>query len=102
MIVRIFDTAVNPEDVERGTQIFFEQVKPFFDTVPGCLGIEMLIGAEEVAGGGIEVAAVSRWESLGAVQDATDSPGYEQALADFRQLFERTPIVRHYEIVEPT
>ena len=100
MIVRIFDTAVNPEDVERGTQIFLEQVKPFFDQIPGCRGIEMLIGAEEVAGGQIEVAAVSRWESLGAVEDATNSPDYDKALEEFRKLFERTPIVRHYDAVE--
>ncbi|MFN2525186.1 MAG: antibiotic biosynthesis monooxygenase [Actinomycetota bacterium] len=100
MIVRIFDTAVNPEDVERGMQVFREQVKPFFDKLPGCLGIEMLIGAEEVAGGEIEVAAVSRWESLGAVQDATSSPEYDAALAEFRALFEKTPIVRHYETVD--
>ncbi len=100
MIVRIFDTAVNPEDVERGTQIFLEQVKPFFDKLPGCHGIEMLIGAEEVAGGVIEVAAISRWDSLGAAEDATNNPDYEQALAEFRTLFEKTPIVRHYETVD--
>lgn len=100
MIVRIFDTAVNPEDVERGTRIFLEQVKPFFDKVPGCHGIEMLIGVEEVAGGVIEVAAVSRWDSLGAVDDAINSPDYEEALAEFRRLFEKTPIVRHYVVAE--
>lgn len=100
MIVRIFDTAVNPEDVERGKKLFTDQLEPAFGRFPGCLGIEMLIGVEEVAGGVVEIAAISRWESLAAIEKAIATPDYENALREFRELFEKTPIVRHYESID--
>lgn len=100
MIVRIFDTAADPADVERGKQLFREQVRPAFESFPGCLGIEMLIRTEEHSGDLVEIAAISRWESMEAIERATQSPEYDVALEELTQLFRQTPIIRHFESVD--
>jgi hypothetical protein len=100
MIVRIFNTAVDPDDVERGKVIFREEVKPAFDAFDGCTGIEWYIGVDEHSADLVDVAAVSRWVSLEAIEAATASPEYAQALSELRQLFRQTPIVHHYEAAE--
>ncbi len=100
MIVRLFETAVDPGDVERGIELFRTQVVPAFDAFEGCHGIEMLIGEEEQTGGYVEIAAVSRWRSREDIETATASSEYAQALAEIRTLFERTPIVRHFQTID--
>ncbi len=97
MIIRIFDTAVDPDNVERGKQLFRDQVRPAFEGFPGCNGIEMLIGLKPGSGGFIDVTAVSRWDSLEDIDAATQTEEYDECLRDLRELFEKTPIVRHFE-----
>ncbi|MDP9223897.1 MAG: antibiotic biosynthesis monooxygenase [Actinomycetota bacterium] len=96
MIVRIFDTAINPDDVARSIELFRTQVVPVFESFPGCLGIEMLIGTQERSGDLVDVLAISRWDSPGAAEDATGTARYAQAMREVRQLFQQTPIVRHF------
>jgi quinol monooxygenase YgiN len=100
MIVRIFDTTVDPGDVERGTQLFRDEARPAFDKFDGCHGIEMLISVEEHSGDFVQIAAVSRWDSMQAIEAATATPEYETALANLRKLFAQTPIVRHFETID--
>jgi quinol monooxygenase YgiN len=100
MIVRIFNTAVDPEDVDRGKQIFREQVKPVFEAFEGCSGIEWYIGVDEHSADLVNVAALSRWESTDAIERAVASPDYEVALSQLRDLFRQTPIVHHYVAAE--
>ncbi len=99
MIVRIFETAVDPDDVERHTQLFNDQVAPTFDGFQGCHGIESLVGLDEHAEGLVTIAAISRWDSMEVVRKATSSPQYKQALAEIHDLFRQTPLVRHFEMV---
>ena len=100
MIVRIFSTAVDPEDVERGNEIFTTDVAPVFDSFPGCHGVEWFIGLEEHSGDLVDVTAISRWDSTDAIDRATASAEYERALARLRELFRQTPIVRHYRTLD--
>lgn len=100
MIVRIFDTAVDPADVDRATELFRGTVRPAFESFPGCHGIEMFIGVEDHSGDLVEVAAVSRWESLDAIGSAVESDDYTQALGELRTLFVQAPLVRHFESVD--
>jgi quinol monooxygenase YgiN len=100
MIVRIFNTAVDPEDVERGKAIFRDQVKPVFESFEGCTGIEWYIGVDEHSADLVDVAALSRWESLEAIEPAVTSPEYEVALSQLRELFREAPIIHHYEEAE--
>ena len=100
MIVRIFDTAIDPGDVERAKELFRSQVEPAFNNFPGCHGIEMYIGVEDHSGDLVEVAAVSRWDSVEDIAKAIDTDEYTEALAELRKLFVQSPLVRHFERVE--
>lgn len=95
MIIRMFDTAVDPEDVERGQELFRSQVRPAFEAFDGCHGIDMYIGVEAVAGF-VDVVAVSRWSSEDQIDRALASEEYAEALAELKELFESAPIVRHF------
>jgi heme-degrading monooxygenase HmoA len=100
MIIRIFDTAMDPGDIETAKQLFREQVRPAFEGFQGCTGIDMCIGVEEHSGELVDVASISRWDSLGAVQAAAVTEEYQEALAEIRKLFAQNPIVRHFEVTD--
>jgi heme-degrading monooxygenase HmoA len=100
MIVRIFDTAIDPQDVEKAKQLFREKVRPTFQSFDGCKGIEMLLGTEEHSKDLVDVASISRWDSQEAISNATSSSEYENALEEIRKLFQQSPIVRHFEIID--
>jgi heme-degrading monooxygenase HmoA len=99
MILRIFDTAMDPDDVDRATELFRSEIKPVFDGFDGCHGIEMSIGVEEHSGDLVDVASVSRWDSLDAIEAATASDEYKEAMAELKKLFQRAPIIRHFEVL---
>ena len=100
MIIRIFDTAMEQDDIEMARQLFLETVQSAFNSFPGCHGIELTIGVEEHSGDLVDVAALSRWDSLDAVQTAIKTEEYDEALSGIRKLFRQAPIVRHFELVE--
>jgi quinol monooxygenase YgiN len=96
MIIRIFTTAVEPEEVGSATQMFNAEVQPVFNEFDGCLGIDWYIGVDEHSGDLVDAMAISRWESVDAIEKATGSSQYVQALANLRRLFRQSPIVHHY------
>ncbi len=100
MIVRIFDTAVDSDDVEKAKEIFRAKVAPAFAAFDGCDGLEMLLGVGEHSQDLVEVCAISRWDSVDAIEAAIKTPGYEAALDELRKLFQQAPIVRHFETVD--
>ncbi len=100
MIIRIFDTAVDPADVEAAKQLFRDKVRPAFLAFDGCRSIEMAIGVEEHSGDLLDVASISHWDSTQAVEAATSTEEYQEALEDIRKLFAQSPIVRHFAVVE--
>lgn len=97
MIIRIFDTAVDPGDVGRAVTLFKDEVAPAFDTFGGCHGIELLVGVDEHSGDLVELCAISRWDSRDAIETAIGSDEYREALAEFRKLFQQVPIIRHFD-----
>lgn len=100
MIVRIFDTAMEPDNIERAKELFRDVVRPAFEDFDGCLGIDMFIGIDEHSRDLVDVAAISRWANLDSIQAALKSPAYAEALEELRKLFEETPIVRHFEAAD--
>lgn len=100
MIIRMTDTAINPEDADRAKQLFLEKVRPAFEAFDGCRSVDLLVGLSEQAGGFVDVALVSRWESEANIRSAVDSPSYEVAMSDLKSLFEQNPIVRQFDTVE--
>jgi quinol monooxygenase YgiN len=100
MIIRIFDTAIEADDVERAKELFREQVRPAFETWEGCAGIDMHLSVDEHSGDLVEVAAISRWESRAAIERAVAADAYDDAMRALKALFRQTPIVRHFEAVD--
>jgi quinol monooxygenase YgiN len=100
MIVRIFETAVEPEDVDKGRELFRRHVVPIYEAFDGCLGIEMQIGLDEHSKDLVTVVAVSRWDSTEAIEAAIKRPEYSEALTEIRKLFQQTPIIRHFQVDE--
>lgn len=96
MIIRLFDTSVDPGDVERAVELFRADVAPAFDAFEGCHGIELFVGVDEHSGDLVELCAISRWDSRDALDAALGSDAYREALSEFRKLFQQTPIVRHF------
>ncbi|MGH2806845.1 MAG: antibiotic biosynthesis monooxygenase family protein [Actinomycetota bacterium] len=100
MIIRIFDTAMDPDDIETAKSVFVESVRAAFNAFEGCHGIELTIGVEEHSGDLVDVAAISRWDSMAAIETVTGTDEYHEALAPIQPLFRQAPIVRHFELVE--
>ena len=100
MIVRVFDSAVDPADVEEGKEIFRTEVRPVFEGLEGCHGIELQLSLEERSGDLVEIAVVSRWESMEQLEAALATPEYEEALRRWSKLLQKTPLVRHFETVD--
>ena len=98
MILRMFDTAIDPEDVQNGVEIFESTVRPAFEGFEGCRGIDLLIGLEQHSGGLADFAGLSRWDSMDAIEKATASEEYAEALRELKLLFQQSPIVRHFEV----
>lgn len=100
MIIRIFDTALDRDDVELAKELFRDEVRPAFSRWDGCHGIDMHISVDEHSGDLVEVAAISRWDSRAAIETAVAADDYDAAMANLKKLFQQTPIVRHFEAVE--
>ena len=98
MIVRIFETAVDPDDVDEGRRMFRAEVVPVYEAFDGCHGMEMQVGLDEHSADLVTVVAVSRWDSMEAIEAATQKPEYSEALVNIKKLFRQTPLIRHFEV----
>lgn len=101
MIIRVFDTVIAPDDIERAQRLFREQVGPAFERLDGCLGIEMLLGIDEHSRDLVDMVALSEWESMEAIERASQTAEYARGLTELRQLFRQAPIVRHFRKLVP-
>jgi len=97
--LRVFQSAVDPADVDEVRRFFVDDVKPTFLAMPGCLSMELIVNVEKNAGGLVDGAAVSRWGSLEAMEEALDSRTVSEALVRVQQLLRQEPISRVFEVL---
>ncbi|MBA3654104.1 MAG: antibiotic biosynthesis monooxygenase [Actinobacteria bacterium] len=97
--VRVFQTAVDPDDVDAVRRLFTDDVLPAFAGLDGCLGVELQISHEQNAGGLVEGAAVSRWSSIEAMDEAVASRPVREALVRVTSLLRQQPVTRVFEVV---
>jgi quinol monooxygenase YgiN len=99
MIIRVTDTAIDPEDLERCTRLLVDRIVPALAQLSGSHGIEIHVRVDERHGDLVEIATVSRWDDRDAMEVAIRSEEYSDAMAEFRPLFQQAPIVRIFEVV---
>jgi len=98
--LRLYQSAVDPADVEEVRRLFVDDVLGTFRAMDGCLSIELVVSVEKNAGGLVEGAVVSRWSSLEAMDAATSSRPVKEAVVRFRQLLRQEPVAKVFEIAE--
>jgi heme-degrading monooxygenase HmoA len=96
--LRMLQSAVDPADIDTVTRLFADDVVPAFEGIAGCLGIELLMSVESNAGGLVEGAALSRWESREAMEQGMATRQASEAQVRIVQLLRQEPVVRIFEI----
>lgn len=99
MFVRLYASAIDPGDVPAVRRIFAEDVKPAFESLPGCLSMEFLLGRSPNAGGLVEGAALSRWASEEQLAEAIGSRTVNESLVRILPFLQLEPVIRVFEIV---
>ena len=96
--LRLYQSAVDPGDVDEVRRLFAADVAPAFAACPGCLAVELAVSIEVNAGGLVEGASISRWASLGEMTAAIESREVTEAIVRVRQLLRQEPVSKVLEI----
>ena len=97
--LRLFQTAVDPADVDEVTRLFEDDVKPVFAAIAGCVSMELVVSVDKNAGGLVDGAALSRWSSIEEMDAALESREVAEALIRVRQLLRQEPISKVFEVL---
>ncbi len=98
--IRLYQSAVDPSDVDGVRQLFEDDVRPAFEATVGCSAIELLISTGENAGGLVDGCALTRWDSLDNLESALDSHPVREALVRVRALLRQEPVTRTYKVLD--
>jgi len=99
-VVRMYQTAVDPADVDAVRRFFNDDVKPVFDKMDGCHSIELLINVAGNAGGLVEGCALSRWRSLDDLERALTTREVGEALVRIQTILRQEPVTKTFEVLE--
>jgi len=100
VFVRLFSSAIDPSDLPEVRRIFAEDIAPVFETLPGCLSMELLLGMDPNAGGLVDAAALSRWKSQDELTAAIGSREVAESMVRILPFLQLEPVIRMFEIVE--
>lgn len=98
-VLRLFQTAIDPADIDTLRRLFAEDVVPVYTQLPGCLGIELAMSVELSAGGLVEGVALTRWSGLEEMENAVASRPVAEAQVRILQLLRQEPVIRIFEIL---
>lgn len=98
--LRLFCSAVDPDELPELRRLFLADVKPAFDGCPGCRGIELAVNHQTNAGGLVDVDAISRWDSVEAMEAGIGSRMIQEAVVRFRSLLRQEPVTKVLEVLE--
>ena len=98
--LRLYQSAVDPSDVEEIQRLFVDDVLPAFTGCPGCVGLELTVNIEPNAGGLVEGAAISRWSSLDDMTAALASHEVREALVRIRSLLRQEPVSKVLQVLK--
>jgi quinol monooxygenase YgiN len=98
--LRLYQSAIDPTDVQEMQRLFAEDVMPVFTGCKGCLGLELTVSVAPNAGGLVEGAAISRWSSLDDMAVALDSHEVREALVRVRLLLRQEPVAKVLQVLQ--
>ena len=98
-VIRLFLSAVNPEDIEEVRRLFADDILPAYRNLPGCLGVELVTSVAQGPGGLLDGGALSRWESREAMEEALVSRPAQEAQVRVLALLRQEPVVRVFEVL---
>jgi quinol monooxygenase YgiN len=98
--VRMFQSSVDPSDIDQLRKFFEADVRPAFEQAPGCTSIDLLISTERNVGGLVDGCALSRWQSLDDLDAALATRGVQEALVRVLGLLRQEPVTRTYEVLD--
>jgi len=98
--LRLFQSAVDPDELPELRRLFLDDVKPAFDGYPGCMGIELAVCYHANAGGLVDVDAISRWLSADDMEAGIASRAIQEAVVRFRSLLRQEPVAKVLEVLE--
>ncbi len=96
--LRLYQSAVDPDDVEEVRRLFTADVAPAFAGCAGCLSVELAVSIDVNAGGLVEGAAITRWSSLDDMAAAIQSREVTEAIVRIRQLLRQEPVSKVLEV----
>ncbi len=96
--VRLYQSAVDPNDVDEVRRLFAADVAPAFAGCAGCLSVELAVSIDVNAGGLVEGAAITRWSSLEEMVAAIDSRAVTEAIVRIRQLLRQEPVSKVFQV----
>ena len=96
----MYQSAVDPADVDDVRRLFNDDVKPVFDRIAGCESIELLINTSGNAGGLVEGCALSRWRSLDELERALETRDVTEALVRIRTMLRQEPVTKTFEVLK--
>ena len=100
MFVRLFSSAIDPSGLGEVRRIFAEDIKPVFESMPGCSSMELLFGMDRNAGGLVDAGALSRWKSQDELTAAIESRAVAESMVRILPFLQLEPVIRMFEVVE--
>lgn len=100
MFVRLFTSAIDPNDVGEVQRIFAEDIRPVFESFAGCVSMELLLGMDRNAGGLVDAAALSRWKTPDDLSTAIESRAVAESMVRILPFLQLEPVIRMFESVE--
>jgi quinol monooxygenase YgiN len=100
VFVRLFTSAIDPNDLDKVRRIFAEDIAPVFESMPGCTSMELLLGVDRNAGGLVDAAALSRWTSQDELAQAIESRAVAESMVRILPFLQLEPVIRMFEVVE--
>jgi hypothetical protein len=100
VFVRLFTSAIDPNDLSEVRRIFEEDIRPVFESFPACESMELLLGTDRNAGGLVDAAALSRWKTHDGLTAAIESRGVAESMVRILPFLKLEPVIRMFEILE--
>ncbi len=100
MYLRFYSTAIDPSDLDQVRRIFAEDIKPVFESLAGCRSMELYVSPDRNAGGLVDGAACSRWDSVEQLSEAVESRAVAESMVRILPFLQVEPVIKVFQVLE--